>query len=200
MKKLLHPLTRLLLAVGLSAFSVVAFAQKTAVNGIVTDAEGAPLVGATVIVMQNARPEGGGTTTNTEGKFTVNASQGQQLAVSYIGYREATVEVTSKTFYEIALQSDSEQIDDVVVVGYGTQKKVNVTGSVSTIDASTFEKRPVVSASVALQGMAPGVTVTTPSGAPGADGGAIRIRGINSFGGSSGETAYSSRRQCAGYS
>ena len=95
MKKLLHPLTRLLLAVGLSAFSVVAFAQKTAVNGIVTDAEGAPLVGATVIVMQNARPEGGGTTTNTEGKFTVNASQGQQLAVSYIGYREATVEVTS---------------------------------------------------------------------------------------------------------
>ena len=57
MKKLLHPLTRLLLAVGLSAFSVVAFAQKTAVNGIVTDAEGAPLVGATVIVMQNARPE-----------------------------------------------------------------------------------------------------------------------------------------------
>ena len=72
MKKLLHPLTRLLLAVGLSAFSVVAFAQKTAVNGIVTDAEGAPLVGATVIVMQNARPEGGGTTTNTEGKFTVN--------------------------------------------------------------------------------------------------------------------------------
>ena len=60
MKKLLHPLTRLLLAVGLSAFSVVAFAQKTAVNGIVTDAEGAPLVGATVIVMQNARPEGGG--------------------------------------------------------------------------------------------------------------------------------------------
>ena len=185
MKKLLHPLTRLLLAVGLSAFSVVAFAQKTAVNGIVTDAEGAPLVGATVIVMQNARPEGGGTTTNTEGKFTVNASQGQQLAVSYIGYREATVEVTSKTFYEIALQSDSEQIDDVVVVGYGTQKKVNVTGSVSTIDASTFEKRPVVSASVALQGMAPGVTVTTPSGAPGADGGAIRIRGINSFGGSS---------------
>ena len=185
MKKLLHPLTRLLLAVGLSAFSVVAFAQKTAVNGIVTDAEGAPLVGATVIIMQNARPEGGGTTTNTEGKFTVNASQGQQLAVSYIGYREATVEVTSKTFYEIALQSDSEQIDDVVVVGYGTQKKVNVTGSVSTIDASTFEKRPVVSASVALQGMAPGVTVTTPSGAPGADGGAIRIRGINSFGGSS---------------
>ena len=60
MKKLLHPLTRLLLAVGLSAFSVVAFAQKTAVNGIVTDAEGAPLVGATVLVMQNARPEGGG--------------------------------------------------------------------------------------------------------------------------------------------
>lgn len=185
MKKLLHPLTRLLLTVGLSAFSVVAFAQKAAVNGIVTDAQGTPLVGATVIVMQNARPEGGGTTTNTDGKFTVNASQGQQLAVSYIGYQETTVEVTSKTFYEIALQSDSKQIDDVVVVGYGTQKKVNVTGSVSTIDASTFEKRPIISVSNALQGIAPGVTVTTQSGAPGADGGSIRVRGINSFGGSS---------------
>ena len=128
---------------------------------------------------------GGGTTTNSEGEFSLNAAKGQQLAVSYIGYQDATVEITSKTYYEIALQNDNEQIDEVVVVGYGTQKKVNVTGSVSTIDASTFDKRPVVSASVALQGMAPGVTVTTPSGAPGADSGSIRIRGINSFGGSS---------------
>ena len=185
MKKTLHPLTRLLMAAVLSCFSVVAFAQKITVNGIVTDTDGAPLVGATVIVMENARPEGGGTTTNSEGEFSLNAAKGQQLAVSYIGYQDATVEITSKTFYEIALQSDNEQIDEVVVVGYGTQKKVNVTGSVSTIDASTFDKRPVVSASVALQGMAPGVTVTTPSGAPGADSGSIRIRGINSFGGSS---------------
>ena len=185
MKKTLHPLTRLLMAAVLSCFSVVAFAQKITVSGIVTDTDGAPLVGATVIVMENARPEGGGTTTNSEGEFSLNAAKGQQLAVSYIGYQDATVEITSKTYYEIALQSDNEQIDEVVVVGYGTQKKVNVTGSVSTIDASTFDKRPVVSASVALQGMAPGVTVTTPSGAPGADSGSIRIRGINSFGGSS---------------
>ena len=185
MKKTLHPLTRLLMAAVLSCFSVVAFAQKITVNGIVTDTDGAPLVGATVIVMENARPEGGGTTTNSEGEFSLNAAKGQQLAVSYIGYQDATVEITSKTYYEIALQSDNEQIDEVVVVGYGTQKKVNVTGSVSTIDASTFDKRPVVSASVALQGMVPGVTVTTPSGAPGADSGSIRIRGINSFGGSS---------------
>ena len=70
-------------------------------------------------------------------------------------------------------------------MGYGTQKKVNVTGSVATIDSKAFDKRPIVSTSAALQGMAPGVTVTTQSGAPGDDGGAIRIRGINSFGGSS---------------
>ena len=68
-------------------------------------------------------------------------------------------------------------------MGYGTQKKVNVTGSVATIDSKAFDKRPIVSTSAALQGMAPGVTVTTQSGAPGDDGGAIRIRGINSFGG-----------------
>lgn len=128
---------------------------------------------------------GGGTTTDANGKFAIAAAPGQRLSVSYIGYKETSVEVTTKTDYDIRLESDNAQIDEVIVVGYGTQKKVNVTGSVATIDSKAFDKRPIVSTSAALQGMAPGVTVTTQSGAPGDDGGAIRIRGINSFGGSS---------------
>lgn len=127
----------------------------------------------------------GGTTTDANGKFAIAAAPGQRLSVSYIGYKETSVEVTTKTDYDIRLESDNAQIDEVIVVGYGTQKKVNVTGSVATIDSKAFDKRPIVSTSAALQGMAPGVTVTTQSGAPGDDGGAIRIRGINSFGGSS---------------
>jgi len=77
-----------------------------------------------------------------------------------------------------------EMIEEIVVVGYGTQKKANLTGSISVIDGDAFEGRPVVSTSAALQGLAPGVTVTNQSGAPGGDGGRISIRGINSFGGS----------------
>lgn len=183
MKKQLRTLTKLLAAVIACCLSVAVHAQTT-VRGTVTDADGMPLVGATVIVITGTQP-GGGTTTDANGKFAIAAAPGQRLSVSYIGYKETSVEVTTKTDYDIRLESDNAQIDEVIVVGYGTQKKVNVTGSVATIDSKAFDKRPIVSTSAALQGMAPGVTVTTQSGAPGDDGGAIRIRGINSFGGSS---------------
>lgn len=99
---------------------------------------------------------GGGTTTDANGKFAIAAAPGQRLSVSYIGYKETSVEVTTKTDYDIRLESDNAQIDEVIVVGYGTQKKVNVTGSVATIDSKAFDKRPIVSTSAALQGMAPG--------------------------------------------
>lgn len=183
MKKQLRTLTKLLAAVIACCLSVAVHAQTT-VRGTVTDADGMPLVGATVIVITGTQ-SGGGTTTDANGKFAIAAAPGQRLSVSYIGYKETSVEVTTKTDYDIRLESDNAQIDEVIVVGYGTQKKVNVTGSVATIDSKAFDKRPIVSTSAALQGMAPGVTVTTQSGAPGDDGGAIRIRGINSFGGSS---------------
>ena len=152
MKKQLRTLTKLLAAVIACCLSVAVHAQTT-VRGTVTDADGMPLVGATVIVITGTQP-GGGTTTDA-------AAPGQRLSVSYIGYKETSVEVTTKTDYDIRLESDNAQIDEVIVVGYGTQKKVNVTGSVATIDSKAFDKRPIVSTSAALQGMAPGVTVTT---------------------------------------
>lgn len=183
MNKQLRILTKLLAVVFACCLSVTVHAQNL-VSGTVTDEAGDPLIGATVIVITGTQP-GAGTTTDLNGKFSIKASAGQKLAFSYLGYLEKSVEVTTKTTYDVKLESDNAQIDEVVVVGYGVQKKVNVTGSVATIDSKSFDKRPIVSASAALQGMAPGVTVTTQSGAPGGDGGAIRIRGINSFGGSS---------------
>ncbi len=179
MKKHLHTLTKLLLASAISCLSVAGFAQMR-IGGTVTDMAGNPLVGATVVTTA-----GGGTTADASGNFSLNVGSGEKLMISYVGYKNVTIPITSKTQYEIRLESDDAQIDEVVVVGYGTQKKVNLTGAVASIGSDKIESRPVVSTSAILQGLAPGVTVTTQSGAPGHDGGAIRIRGVNSFGGSS---------------
>lgn len=179
MKKLLPVLTRLLLTVVFSCFGIAGFAQMK-VSGTVSDTTGDPLVGATIITSK-----GGGATTAADGTFTIATFVGDKLTVSYLNYESTSVEVTTKTVYDIRLKSDDAQIDEVVVVGYSTQKKVNLTGAVASIGAEQIESRPIISTSAVLQGMAPGVTVTTQSGAPGGDGGAIRIRGINSFGGSS---------------
>ncbi len=187
MKKLLHLSARVLLAIALCCSSLTAFAQKVSVRGTVVDESGAPLYGATVVILDNGTLlEGGGTTTGNNGEFTISAKPGQSLEVSYIGYKTTTVAITNqKTAYKVTLASDSKALDEVVVVGYGSQKRVNMTGAVSTVNAESIEQRPVISTSLALQGLAPGVTITSQSGAPGADGGSIRIRGVNSFGGSS---------------
>ena len=187
MRKLLHISARLLIAMFVCCFSLTAFAQKVSVKGTVVDDKGAALYGATVVIMENgALVEGGGTTTGANGEFTISASAGQSLEVSYLGYKTAVVAVTAqKTLYKVTLESDSKALDEVVVVGYGSQKRVNMTGAVSTVSAESLDQRPVTSTSLALQGLAPGVTITSQSGAPGADGGSIRIRGVNSFGGSS---------------
>lgn len=178
--------TSLLMTVLLCCLSVSLFAQTNVVNGVITDATGSPLVGATVMVKSVTGELGNGATTNTDGRFSIKVAAGQLLTVSFIGYLDAEIKVTAKQVeYKVSLQEDNANIEEVVVVGYGTQKKVNLTGAVSTIDSKQLESRPIVSTSSALQGLAPGVTVTTQSGAPGADGGSIRIRGINSFGGSS---------------
>lgn len=179
-------LTRLLLFACACLVSNPLAAQNRDVGGIVVDANGMPLVGATVVVEDRSGSVGGGTTTSAEGKFTLSVAPGQTLVVSYIGYVNRKVAVTAgKTDYRITLEEDHARIDEVVVVGYGVQKKVNLTGAVATVESKDINNRPVVSISAALQGLAPGVTVTSQSGAPGNDGGSIRIRGINSFGGSS---------------
>ena len=157
-----------------------AFAQKVTVRGVVVDETGAPLSGAAVLVQGTSQ----GTVTGSDGTFSLSAEEGKALVVSYLGYTDQTVRAAGK-YLTISLEPDANYLQDVVVVGYDTQKKVNLTGSVATVSTADFGSRPIVQASTALQGMAPGVTVTTAGGAPGADAGTIQIRGIGSFGGSS---------------
>lgn len=124
------------------------------------------------------------TASDANGLYAVEAKEGDVLVFSLLGYQDTEERVGSSSSLNVILQPDLSELDEVVVVGFGTQKKGNLTGSVSIIESGQLERRPNVSTSAALQGLAPGVTVTTQTGSPGGDGGQIRIRGISSFGGS----------------
>lgn len=152
-------------------------------KGTVVDALG-PLVGAVVMV----EGTGAAVTTDLDGNFSLPAAAGNVLKVSLMGYQEASYKVGQETQgIRITLVDDVTLLDEVVVVGYDVQKKVNLTGAVASLSTEAIENKPIVQASTALQGAVPGVTVTTHGGAPGADTGNIRIRGIGTFGGSSAE-------------
>lgn len=157
-----------------------ASAQTGGISGKVTDVDGQPLQGATIVVSGTSQ----WAIADNDGRFVLSASEGQMLEVSFLGYKNKTVRVGTAATVNIVLESDMNLLEDVVVVGYDTQKKVNLTGSVSSISTKEFTQRPITQLSTALQGIAPGVTVTTAGGAPGADSGNIQIRGIGSFGGS----------------
>lgn len=166
--------------------TLFAFAQgqTVEVSGIVTDESGEPVIGAGIIISGTTT----GVTTNLDGRFSIKVKPGTILEVSSLGMTTRAVTVQSgKDYYEVTLSSDTNFLEEVVVVGYDVQKKVNLTGSVSTVSTESFVNRPIAQASSALQGMAAGVTVTTQSGEPGSDGGTIRVRGLGTFGGSSAE-------------
>ena len=154
---------------------------KPQVTGRVLDPEGEPLPGASVFI----KGTNTGTVTDNSGNFTIPAREGDVLVASFLGFSDQEFTVGKKSQYTVNLQTDSEFLDDVVVVGYGTQKKVNLTGAVGAISSEILDNKPITQASTALQGSIPGVTVTTNGGGPGADTGNIRIRGIGTFGGSS---------------
>ena len=164
----------LILAI-LCAGSVSAFAQQ--VKGTVNDAAGSPIIGAAVVVEGTTV----GTTTATDGSFTINATEGQSLVVSYIGYISQTVAVGGgRTAYNIVLEEDTQNIDEIVVVGYGTQKKSVVTAAISSITADDLKAQSNNRIESVLQGMTSGVTVTAPSGAPDAAA-QVRVRGVGSI-------------------
>lgn len=171
-----------MLAALLLASFTCSFAQKLTVKGTVTDDENYPLISASVVIEGTTS----GTTTDANGNFSLPVSVGQKLVFSYIGYQTQTITVKEgKETYEVTLKVDATYLSEVVVVGYDVQKKVNLTGSVASVSSEVLSNRPIASSTTALQGIAPGVTVTTRSGAPGGDGGNIRVRGIGTFGGSS---------------
>ena len=154
--------------------------QQEKVTGIVTDVKGEPIIGANVSVVGKSI----GTITDIDGKFAIQASQGNTLQISFIGYKAQTTKVTGKHI-AIVLQEDMEMLDEVVVIGYGTVKKSDLTGSVSSISQKNIKDQPMTRLDQALSGRIPGVVVITNSGAP-EQSTQIRIRGANSiYGGNS---------------
>ncbi|MDR2117907.1 MAG: TonB-dependent receptor [Tannerellaceae bacterium] len=156
-------------------------AGKT-VTGTVTDAGGEPVIGANVIEKGTAN----GTITDIDGRFSLEVKPDAVLVVSYIGYTPSEIAVGNRQTFTVRLTEDSQALEEIVVVGYGTQKKINLTGAVTTVKYDQeLENRPITDVSQVLQGKVPGVWATQFSGNPGEDGATIRIRGYGSLGTSS---------------
>ena len=152
--------------------------QKKTISGNIVDSKGESIIGANIIEKGTAN----GTVTDNSGDFTLEVSNNAVLRISYIGYLEQEVATKNKITLNVALLEDTRSLDELVVVGYGVQKKVNLTGSVSTINYDKdLENRPITNASQALSGKVPGVWVSQNSGAPGSDGATIRIRGYGTL-------------------
>lgn len=152
--------------------------QTIEITGIVKDNTGEPIIGANIIL----KGSNTGVITDMDGRYAIKVlSPKSVLVVSYIGYIPQEVTVGNRSVLNIELSPSTESLDEVVVVGYGTQKKVNLTGSVQNISNRDLSKRSASNTSVALQGLAPGVSVVTSSGRPGYDGAGITIRGTGSL-------------------
>ena len=151
--------------------------QARKITGTVVDAQG-PVIGASVVVKGTTN----GVATDFDGNFSLNANPGQTLVVTYIGYLDKEVKVTaSQSHYNITIAEDKQMLDEVVVIAYGQQKKVTITGAVSAVGGDELLKAPVASVANALQGKLPGMSVVQPSGMPGADEPVIRVRGTGSL-------------------
>ena len=149
------------------------------IKGTIKDSAGEPIIGANVILKGDATV---GSITDIDGNFDLSVPSNATLQVSYIGYNTQDVPIGNKSFLNITLKEDTETLDEVVVVGYGSQKKVNVIGSIASVDSKALESRAVPDVSNMLTGQMSGVTITQESGNPGQDAGTIRIRGVGSFG------------------
>ena len=151
--------------------------QKQSITGMVTDANGDPIIGASV--------QAGGAAlavTGADGRFSVSVAPGTELQISYVGFATKAVMVRNGVSnYDVTLSDDSRALNEIVVVGYGTQKKANLSGSVAQLDGKTLGNRPIANVSSGLQGLLPGITVTGASGAPGLDGGLILVRGVGTL-------------------
>lgn len=160
--------------------SVQIVQQSGKVQGTVVDSNGEPIIGATVKV----GGQKGGTVTDLEGNFSLNAASGSTLEISYIGFKTQTIKV-GKGPVKVTLQDDNQTLNEVVVVGYGVQKKSDVTGSVTSVNKERLEKLPVTNVLQAVQGAAAGVTITQSSSIPG-DAPSALVRGQNSINANSG--------------
>ena len=131
--------------------------DKKQITGTVVDEQGEPVIGANVVEKGTTN----GVITDIDGKFSMNVAENGSLEISYLGYATQSVNTKGKTNFPIALKEDSHSLEEVVVVGYGTQKKLNLTGSVEIIGGEKLENRPVTTVSQALQGQVSGANFTT---------------------------------------
>lgn len=164
------------LTAGFSAEGIVQQTTKK-IYGRVVDTAGVPVIGANVSQKGTAN----GTITDIDGKFTLEVPKGASIVVSYIGYNMQELIVNTNSNYEVVLKEDTQKLEEVVVVGYGTQKKVNLTGSVATIKSDQLQNRVATNVTNLLAGQMPGVTVIQSSGQPGYDTGSLNVRGIGTM-------------------
>ncbi|MDR1601906.1 MAG: TonB-dependent receptor [Tannerella sp.] len=148
------------------------------ISGTVVDEKNEPVIGANVLEKGVAT---NGTVTDVNGYFSLTVADNAVLQVSFIGYITQEIPVKKQLNFTVTLAEDLQKLEEVVVVGYGTQKKVNLTGSVSSVNSDLLDSRPITQASQALSGLAAGVTVRQSSSRPGSDGSTIRIRGLGTF-------------------
>ncbi|SEA04695.1 TonB-linked outer membrane protein, SusC/RagA family [Arachidicoccus rhizosphaerae] len=163
------------LLVLLFCFNVLLAAAQQHITGTVTGSN-TPLQGVSV----HQKDGKASTLTDAEGKYSIDVPSGATLAFSYVGYQDKEVVVGTQTTIDVQLESTASDLSEVVVVGYGTQKKKDLTGAIATVSSKAFQDQPVLNASTALQGRATGVAVNSTSGSPGSTP-KIRIRGANSI-------------------
>lgn len=162
-------------AVGLGC-ATQTYAQSRAVNGKVTDSKGEPVIGASVFVVGSTNH---GTETDLEGNYSLSVPSGASLNFSCIGYATEIVPVGDRTVINVTLKDDTQFIEETVVIGYGVQKKSDVTGAIASVKDSDIANRSSASVAQVLQGKAAGVQIVNPSGAPGSES-SIQIRGYSS--------------------
>ncbi|MGB4576898.1 MAG: TonB-dependent receptor [Paludibacter sp.] len=151
--------------------------QKKTITGTVVDAAGEPIIGANIVETGTTN----GTVTDMDGKFSLNVDNNATIHISYIGYLEHDINTSGRTNFNITLLEDTQALEEVVVVGYGTMKKRDLTGAISSVTSESLENKPVISAAEALAGQVAGLQIQQISGRPGAEGMSIRVRGTSSI-------------------
>ncbi len=151
--------------------------ENRIITGVVTEENGEPVIGANVV----ERGTTNGVITDVDGRFSISVAENAVLQISYIGYITQEVPIRNKVQINIVLKEDLQTLEEVVVVGYGTQKKINLTGSVASVSGEILTDRPTANVASLLQGMVAGLDVTQNTGQPGVEGTSLQLRGMGTF-------------------
>ena len=165
LKKMLQRATGIMLVLSALFVSLGAQAQNRTISGKVVDANGDPVIGAAVTVVGNSRI---GAATDLDGAFSLSVPAGASISVESIGFKGQTFAVGNQSVFSITLEEDTEMLEETVVIGYGVQRKSDVTGAIASVKESDLENRTATDVAQALQGKASGVQIVNASGAPGA--------------------------------